>query len=216
MKKVILFDFDDTIVQTKKCKSDALAEMGKQMHGDGFDESAIERYWGLPYQEFLKKLFLVEDSSLPSLIENYRKISARYPLYAFPQASQTLEFLSSNYSLGIITATSRFAVESQLKDLNIDTELFAFIQTADESSHHKPDPRVFDKAFAWFEQNYGDSRFIYVGDSIRDYEAARGAGLSFLAIAESTTATSVWEENSVEYVKRFADIPGVVEKFFIS
>lgn len=48
---------------------------------------------------------------------------------------------------------------------------------------HKPDPKVFNQALKYF--NVSPSESVYVGDSISDAEAAKGAGLHLIALLES-------------------------------
>ena len=59
--KVILFDFDDTLVQTKAVKSAALKELGRTQFNKIITDDDLNRYWGLPYQEFMCKLFDIQE-----------------------------------------------------------------------------------------------------------------------------------------------------------
>ena len=116
--------------------------------------------------------------------------------------------LSEKYQLGIITATSSYAVRNQLAELNIDIGQFEYLQTADDSTHHKPDPRVFDNALAFFAQrSWQTQNIVYVGDSWRDWHAARDAGLHFIGIAGHTTPAEQFESDGAMYVTQLLDLP---------
>lgn len=71
----------------------------------------------------------------------------------------------------------------------------------DNSDYAKPDPRVFTKILADFSVTNEET--VYVGDSITDGLAAKGAGLHFIAVMESGLRTK--DDFSHIPVDHFAD-----------
>ncbi len=212
MKKVLLFDYDDTLVQTFACKSEALVEMGKRAFSLSLTREDVRRYWGLPYQEFLQRLFGITPERMPELLVHYRALSPLYPLLPYDGVPSVLETLARSYRLGIITATSRYAIQSQMQELGINPILFSLIQTADDSIYHKPDPRVFAQAFQVFGE--GPSEFVYVGDSLRDFEAAHGAGIDFVACVDRTATAVDFDGLDCLRIRELTELPGLLAYYF--
>lgn len=54
MLKAILFDYDDTLVQTMASKWDALRETGNRFYKLNITDDHIKQFWGKPYEEMIK------------------------------------------------------------------------------------------------------------------------------------------------------------------
>ena len=62
-----------------------------------------------------------------------------------------------------------------------------------DSEFRKPDPRVFEPLCKKTETiDVAKNEIVYVGDDIRDFEAAKGAGIHFIAISDHTTASEIF------------------------
>ncbi len=188
--KAILFDFDDTLVMTRQCKNVALKELSLVEFHRELTEEKIASQWGKPYREFISGLYDIPMDSVDALLEKYREASARYPMKVYDGALETLEKLSRNYLLGMVTGTSRYAIETYFPPLGFQDSWFFHIQTADESPYHKPDHRVFLPQMDILEKKYNifPEDCVYVGDGLHDFVAARDAGMGFIGIHGNTTA----------------------------
>ena len=108
--------------------------------------------------------------------------------------------------LAILTSRSFSEIRHLLRKshpLSSRVEKFYYI---DNSEYLKPDPRAFGQILKHFKAKPEES--IYVGDAVSDAAAARGAGLSFIAILESGLRTKK-DFNKVKvdlFVKKFKDI----------
>lgn len=211
--KVLLFDFDDTLVQTKKIKSAALKELGQTVFNKFITDEDLDRHWGLPYQEFMSRLFDIQPDEVMNYIDHYRKLSLKYPQQPYPDTRETLTALSQSYSLGIITATSTYALNYQLDEINLPQTLFSYLQTADDTNFHKPDPKVFDPALHYFaQQGLKHDVILYVGDSLRDFFAARDAGITFIGIAENTTPKDIFAQHGARTISKLSEILQVLKE----
>ncbi len=185
---VVLFDYDDTLVMTREHRWEAIREAGREAAGWAPSMEAIERFWGLPYQTFFERLFAGRTHDVGSVIAAYESLNERYPAVAHEGALEALARIRRTRRVGIVTAGARTVVLAQLGSLGIDPSGLDWLQTAEDTEHHKPDPRVFAKAIAkGRECSLPPSSMLYVGDAFTDYAAARDAGLAFVGIPRVET-----------------------------
>ncbi|NUT33063.1 MAG: HAD family hydrolase [Hamadaea sp.] len=114
----------------------------------------------------------------------------------------------------VMVLTSRTAEEmSHLLDAGhpLATTLRAVFH-AGNTRFGKPDPRVFDEFFAATGFDPGDC--VYVGDSPGDADAARGAGLHFIACLQSGVRTrQAFDGRDVcAYVSAFPEVVAAVAR----
>lgn len=209
MIQAILFDFDDTLVMTRHCKSDALKELSLLEFNRPLSNETIRKNWGKPYKEFIASMYGIHEEMVEPLLVKYRKVTKKYPMKAYPCAGDIIQRLSEDYLLGIITATSRYAIDNQMKELGFRARDFFFIQTADEISYHKPDPRVFDPVLEILgtDKKIEKREVLYVGDSLRDFFAARDAGIHFVGLEENTTSREEFARAGADTIKRLSLLP---------
>ena len=55
--KVVIFDVDDTLVQTVACKWLALKETAQKYYQLNINDEHIKKYWGLPFDKMLLGVF---------------------------------------------------------------------------------------------------------------------------------------------------------------
>jgi HAD superfamily hydrolase (TIGR01549 family) len=103
-------------------------------------------------------------------------------------ALDLIKKLLARCRVGIVTASTQSLVLEDLQRLNFPIDDFFAIQTAEDTSFHKPDPRVFDPILTKLKAEAIEKEdVLYIGDGIRDYQAAKDAGISFLGITHGTT-----------------------------
>jgi len=187
MIRAFIFDYDDTLVQTRQCKFAAIKETGVRYYSHQLSDSDIENHWGKPFQTLFHELFRSHDSDLSRVIERYLSVTAEYPMTAYPGATEALVALSSQYSIGVLTSASREVVLSDLARLGFPLSKMAMVQCAEDTQHHKPDPRVFDPLLLTLkDMGIAASETVYVGDSPSDLSAASAAGLKFVGFSSSS------------------------------
>lgn len=207
MIRALLFDFDDTLVMTRKTKGEALKELARLRFNKELTDEDLDRHWGAPYQEFLSKLFDISPKQIMDYLEDYRRLSQKFPQKTYPDTHKTLAKLLPHYFLGIISATSRYALQNQMQDLKIPMDKFSLLQTADDTKIHKPDPRVFDPALKLLgRKGLNRHEILYVGDSLRDWRAARDAGLHFLGLADNTTPRQAFQQEGATVINSLTEL----------
>lgn len=213
MIKAVLFDYDDTLVKTSQVRFKALKYAAKKFYNLSITDEQIKKLWGLEFNEFIIKLFGNVDD-LEQMVKKYHSVIENFPNKTYPHVKKILNKLFKKYEVGIITAATNFLIMHDLIKLNIDHEKFCFIQTADNTKHHKPDPKVFDNCLEILkEKNILKKEIIYIGDKPDDYYAASGAGIKFMAIADRTTPKEVFLKLQTPILEDIRDLPRLINYY---
>lgn len=186
--RAVLFDFDDTLVDTFGSKVPAIIEFCFEEYGLEVRRQEVEALWGRPFKEMIAAL----NGGRPVDISRYLKVSERYPLKAFSESGSVLDVLGQRYKLGIVTSLSREVLLHSLRHLEWRESRFCALVAEGEAVAHKPDPRVFEPAMMSLA---GVSRgeVLYVGDAVTDALAAQGAGIQFVGIARDLVRRKEFE-----------------------
>ncbi len=183
--KVVVLDLDMTIIDTF-ASSLVLHTRMRDLYYPDLDidvESEMRKLWGLPQHEFWLKLFREKPENMDLFRKRIKGIVKDIKFSALGQAKNVLEELHKTYRMAVLTSASQSGLTKTLSDTDIPKNLFDFLQTEEITKVHKPDPRTFDPLIEFFaEQEIGQRDMIYVGDDVRDYQAADGAGMDFAAV----------------------------------
>ena len=198
--RAILFDLDDTLFSLRGCEAQALqrvvGEAGllpvlpadfKETYAaissrywaaratDGFTQSVRAQVLELSWRDFLSKHGL-DAGRAEQLANQYWAAFCRSSVLT-PDAPETLERLSRQYRLGVI---SNGYVDSQRGRLEASAlaRYFDPIVISEEVGVAKPDARIFQLALD--QLGLPAEAALYIGDSIsHDREGCRRAGVDF-------------------------------------
>jgi phosphoglycolate phosphatase len=196
--KSIIFDQDDTLLRSFEALTDAYIEVGN-LYDMKISVDDIKTHWGKPAEEVILEVFKYSDT-----LENLQdKLSDHLPngmIPAFDGAIELIEQLSQSYTLGIVTASIARYTPSNLLKAGFDIDKFDFIHKVEDTTHHKPDPRVFDEALELLNQkmNIEKEEILFVGDSLHDYKAAHGANIDYLIVNTGPTTYETLIKNQVD------------------
>lgn len=193
-KKVVLFDHDDTLVGTIEAKWQQHKHVARTFYNKNLTDDEIRLHWGKPLRELVCLLYGTDD--VEQAMAYNMATHEEYPKELFTATIPTLRRIKQTGRLiGIITATTRFSFEHDLKLHHFPPELLDYTQTSDETSYHKPDPRVFDPAIRWLRENDIDPQeVLYVGDGLHDMRAALGAGFDFLGVETGLVTSEQFQQ----------------------
>lgn len=194
MIKAVLFDFDDTLVDTVSSKIPAIIEYCASVHNVSIDSHEVKKLWGMPFWE--KMRILSKSTEIDT--SRYLAISEKYPLLPFPESEKILTELQSRVSIGIVTSLARPVLLHSLSTLGWSALSFTTLVTEGEAPANKPDPRVFEPALTSLE-GIKREEILYVGDALTDARAASDAGLHFLGIARDKSRRSTFREAGLRH-----------------
>ena len=187
--KLILFDFDYTLVDSSKavesCINYALSSMGlKEVSA----ESACKTI-GLSLNTVYEALTGDDD---PKKSKEFVRLFAKRAdevmvdfTTAFDTASETLKFLKEKgLKLGIVSNKYRYRIEAILEKEGL-SGIFDIIVGSEDIIKHKPDPEGIIKAADLM--GICQEEIIYVGDSLVDAETVKNLDVDFIATLTGTT-----------------------------
>ncbi len=211
MIKAVVFDFDDTLVNTFETKALALQKTARDFYDFELSLETIKTHWGKPYHEMLLLLFEEVTDDLDDVLKNFEKIRHSFPSQLFDNVRETIRLLKEKVVLGIVTSTSKPLIISDLELIDLSPDNFFYIQTFEETSVHKPDPQVFEPIFQKLaEKGIDKNEIVYVGDALTDFFAARDAGLTFYAVANAVTTKEKFEKEGAHVLGNIKELLTIV------
>ncbi len=179
MKKFLIFDFDGTIADSIMIGITLINRLAKQYH---FSKTISAEYLKIIRQKRIQELFKelnIPLVKLPFFIIRYRRefnkhIPGLLPIKGVKQALSDLD--KEGYLLGILTSNGKKNVEDFL--YNNGLNMFDFIYG---------DIGLFGKNVAIKKiikkQKLINSDVIYIGDEVRDFEAAQKAKIKIISVS---------------------------------
>jgi HAD superfamily hydrolase (TIGR01509 family) len=177
MTKVIIFDFDGTLADT----IDILLSITNRLSAEfGFKSATKEE---LAQLSNLNSWQILQYSGIsifkfPLLIRRLKaELQSEVPnIQLFPGIKEVLlELKQRGFQLGIITSNSRENVLAALEKNGLQ-DTFTFIYSGSTFGKHK----VINK---WLTiENIHTEKVVYVGDEIRDIDAAKKTGIKVIAV----------------------------------
>ncbi|MFL2821217.1 MAG: HAD family hydrolase [Candidatus Puniceispirillales bacterium] len=197
-KKLVLFDYDGTIVDSAKMIVKGAIEAFRMCGLPDPDPNKVRENIGKPLAIALDAYAPKGYEVNPEMISNaYRKWYAEQgrlglqdePLY--PGMVELIHDLKSNkeFNIGVATNKSRIALNNGLKKHNLK-EVFDITLTMEEAKP-KPDPDMAIQAMS--KLNVEKKSTIIVGDTINDIGLGVNAGINSIGVA--------WGYNSIEMLK---------------
>ena len=201
-----MFDYDDTLMRTRECKTQALIEFGRRRFDLEIDSASIEQKWGIPHSALIEALFNVPGPAVQEAMDAFFELDDEFPLSPHEDARASLERLQEQYILVIVSSCERRLIEKQLAGSELSHLRFAAIFGHEETVHHKPSGRVFDEMFDRFE-DMTPQNVTYIGDSHKDFAAAQARGISFLGIDRANKETKAMIESGARVMNTLHAIP---------
>ena len=197
-KKLILFDYDGTIVDSAKMIVKGAIEAFRMCGLPDPDPNKVRENIGKPLATALDAYAPKGYEINPEMISNaYRKWYAEQgrlglqdePLY--PGMVELINDLKNHkeFNIGVATNKSRIALNNGLNKHNL-SELFDITLTMEEANP-KPDPDMAIQAMS--KLNIEKKSTVIVGDTINDIGLGVNAGINSIGVA--------WGYNSIEMLK---------------
>jgi len=182
--RVVLFDLDGTFADTAPDLGRALNRMRADRHLEPLPIETLRAHASSGARGLIKTGFGLAPGN-----EEYEALRQRFlALYEeslcvdtrlFEGITELLDALESrDLRWGIVTNKAKRYTEPLLRELGFDARA-ACVVSGDSTPHAKPHPASLLKAAELLA--LGPADCLYVGDDIRDIQAARAAGMHFVA-----------------------------------
>lgn len=204
--KAVFFDHNDTLVGTMQAKWAQYKYIASKFYGKRLSNEELRLHWGLPSTSLLRLLYETDHVDIAT---SYKLATRdRFPKFLFKDTLATLKALRmAGKKIGIVTASTLSSIQYDFETLRIPRLMLDYLQTEDDTIFHKPDPRVFDPAVKWLaQQNIEPSEVVYIGDHLRDLNAARGAGFRFIGISNGVVSVDEFLKLGVPAVARLSEL----------
>ena len=174
--KVLIFDFDGTVADTRTIALRILNELSQEFHFRSLPEEEIQEARNMTVQKLISFLgvsrWRVPMIARRGLAKFQERISEVKPIAEMPEILAELK--SRGFQLGILTSNSEFSVTAFLKQHHIDC--FEFISTSSKLLGKSREIRKLMKEHQW-----NADEIIYIGDETRDIEATKSVPIRIAA-----------------------------------
>jgi len=175
--KALIFDLDGTISDSLPVHLATWNKIGSSI-GFVFDERLVYELTGQPTIAFARRI--IEENNLrisPGALVKLKQEAFWAAVHLIKPVDQVVKIVKSYYGklpMSVGTGASRQSALLQLQELHL-LPFFDFVVTADDVTHHKPEPETFLRCAELMKVLPSECQVFE--DGILGMEAARSAGM---------------------------------------
>jgi len=203
--KVLLFDFDGTIADSRKIAHGILNDMSKEFGFRHLPEEHLENARNMGTREFIRHLG-ISTWRVPSIARRglellHERMDLVNPIEGMPEVLAKLH--DRGHRIGILTSNSEANVNAFLK--RHDLPYFYFVRTSSKLFGKAREMKRLTRV-----EGVAPGEILYVGDETRDIEAAQESGLRMAAVTWGYNSESALAALNPEHlIKSPTDLLGV-------
>ncbi|MBF4694092.1 HAD family hydrolase [Fusibacter ferrireducens] len=211
MYKLIIFDFDGTIMDTNDIIKESLNEASKKFRNSEISSDEYELILGKPLEQQMKDLSETKYEAMTEFYRQYYRANQESRTQIFEGVHDLLETLKNNdVKCGILTNKGRNGLEKGLKQYHIES-YFEYYLSAQDVIRAKPNPEGIHKICAYYSVREEDT--LMVGDSAHDIEAGKNAGVSTCLVSWTILNLSKLKKLNPDYIVDHPSEIGDIIKF---
>lgn len=194
-KKILIFDFDGTIVDSKELLFNTFNQLSHKYGYKEIKKEEIEFHRNKTIKELLQ-LLGISWIKLPLLLIEYRKNYSKSisNIKSIVNMNEVLQKLhKNNYLLGIVSSNSKENILTFLKKNKLD--IFSVIYSG-RSLFGKD--RILANLIN--KHKFIKEQVIYIGDEVRDIEAAKKVGLKIIAVTWGFQSKLILEKYNPDFI----------------
>lgn len=202
MKKLILYDLDGTLADTRRDIINSVRHALKILKGPELTDEEIKDCVGTGLHALIKQVFRTEDEKLADRGSKlYREHYKQHMLdhtTLYPGAREFLEYFKDRKQAVITNKPNPFS--SQILEALGVGHYFIAILAGDNGLPFKPDPAAIHHLME--ETGATEEEVIFVGDSAVDIQAARNAGVEVVTLSHGFANESALLEAKPDHIVR--------------
>ncbi len=180
--KLLLLDFDGTLVDTKQANYRAYKSVLKEVGYELDEEQYLSEFFGMRSGEFMRRLGLTDSYQIDSLRrkkidiypEHFETVRLNQPLWDYAQ-----EFRRNGGKVWIVSTGQTANICNVMKFLNLADDIDGVITGADVKNS-KPSPECFQKVMA--REGFSPRETLIFEDSVVGLKAAEDSGANFIKV----------------------------------
>jgi phosphoglycolate phosphatase len=197
MRRAVLFDFDMTLADSSAGIIACVRYALDRLELPTVEDILIRRTIGLPLERTFAALYPAQSEKSQEFarlfVEHADRCMAELTVI-FPEAPPLLSWLRTNgYATAIVSTKFRYRIEDILGRNGL-TLLFDVIIGGEDVIEHKPSPLGLEAALA--RLGVAADNALYVGDHPVDQEAARRAGVPFIAVLSGSSGVAEFTDSA--------------------
>ena len=201
--KLLIFDFDGTLADTKALivtiKQEVMRKMGMKVESEEVCASTI----GLPLEESYRAMYpTMPESMIAECSDMYRKLfdemKDSMPPTLFPGIREVLaEIKRRGITMTIVTSRNSDSLNEFLNKWGIEG-YFPYVLGGSDTAKNKPDPEPVLKTLS--DLSYDASEALVVGDMPYDIQMGKGAGAYTCGVTYGNSDRDALTASGADYV----------------
>lgn len=209
MKKLILYDLDGTLVDTRRDIINGVRYALETLKGPELTDDEIKDCVGTGLHALIKQVFRTEDEKLADrgsklYREHYKKHMLDHT-HLYTGARECLEHFRGRKQAVITNKPNPFSTEI-LEALGV-AHFFIAILAGDNGLPFKPDPAAIHHLM--LDTDSTEEETLFVGDSPIDIQAARNAGVEIVTLSHGFASEATLREAKPDHIVR--DFSGLLQ-----
>ena len=180
-KKLIIFDLDGTLIDTKPIVVNILNFLRQERGLNKMSQKAMLSSLSLGGSAMIENTLETTEIETKLFLDRFRNIYSKIKTpnsLIYKNVPEALYYLEKNkYLIAICSNKPINLLSNALKDTNL-SKFFNFIIGEDQKSSPKPDPERLIKCLSFFNLKNYDA--VFIGDSTVDQIAAQNAKIDFI------------------------------------
>ena len=173
-KKLIIFDFDGVIIDSKTNMSLAWNSVCRELSSKVLFTTYFKNI-GFPFNEILKKIKFEKNFRSANFLYNKAALDNQHRIKLFAGAKKIVNQLHKKKIICLVTSKSRQRTKMLIKKFKLK---FDYVFCPEDFSPFKPDPKIITNLKNKLNLNL--SEIVYIGDMPIDQKFAKRAGVDFI------------------------------------
>ena len=194
----VLFDLDGTLIDSSEGVVRSFNYVFQRIGVPLPDPAAIKATIGYPLRESFRQFTDHDFDECYRLFQEKANEVLVPSAFLLPGVEDTLHHLfDRGYRLGVATTKNRGHLVGILERLNV-ARYFQEVSGGDEVKRVKPDPEILRLTLR--KLNRTPETSVYVGDTVLDVRAARGAGMTAISVLGGTSLREEIEDEAPDLI----------------